>query len=113
MHKKDKNIVRMTLDPSNPPPLTPKQRKELSALSKMSDDDIDYSDIPKMPEGFLRDAVRGGLYRPLKRQVTVRIDADVLEWLRSQGSGHHSRLNQILRSAMLSDLANATSGHHR
>lgn len=108
MRKKDKHIVSMELDLSNPPALTPKQRKELAALSKMTDDQIDYSDIPKLPESFLRK----GLYRPVKRQVTVRIDADILEWLRSQGTGHHSRLNQILRSAMLSDLANAARRLH-
>jgi len=45
--------------------------------------------------------VRGKFYRPIKRQLTVRIDADVLAWLRSYGKGYQSRLNAILRSAML------------
>jgi uncharacterized protein (DUF4415 family) len=46
-------------------------------------------------------AERGKFYRPIKQQLTVRVDADVLEWLKSQGSGYQSRLNDILRSAML------------
>jgi uncharacterized protein (DUF4415 family) len=44
---------------------------------------------------------RGKFYRPIQQQLTVRVDADVLEWLKSQGSGYQSRLNDILRNAML------------
>jgi uncharacterized protein (DUF4415 family) len=106
MHKKKDHIVSMKLDPKNPAPLTRKQKAELAALAEMPDEKIDYSDIPKKPAGFWAGAVRGGLYRPVKRQLTVRIDADVLAWLRSQGSGYHGRLNQILRLAMLKDLRN-------
>ena len=104
MRKKKERIVSMELDPTNPAPPTPKQKAELAALAEMPDEEIDYSDIPKKPAGFWADAVRGGLHRPVKRQLTVRIDADVLAWLRSQGTGYHSRLDQILRSAMLKDL---------
>jgi uncharacterized protein (DUF4415 family) len=46
-------------------------------------------------------AERGKFYRPIKQQLTVRGDADVLEWLKSQGHGYQSRLKDILRSAML------------
>jgi uncharacterized protein (DUF4415 family) len=46
-------------------------------------------------------AQRGKLYLPIKQQLTVRGDADVLEWLKSHGSSYPSRLNDILRSAML------------
>jgi uncharacterized protein (DUF4415 family) len=46
-------------------------------------------------------AERGKFYRPIQQQRTVRGDADVLEWLKSQGSGCQSRLNGILRNAML------------
>jgi len=45
--------------------------------------------------------VRGKFYRPIKQQLTVRIDADVLDRLKSQGKGYQSRLNDILRAAML------------
>ncbi len=109
MHKKGKRIVSIALDPANPAPLTRKQKAELAALADMPDEQIDYSDIPRLPAAFWEKAVRGGLYRPLKRQLTVRVDADILQWLKSQGKGYHGRLNQILRSAMLNDLRNRTS----
>jgi uncharacterized protein (DUF4415 family) len=77
-------------------------RRELSALSARPEKDIDFSDLPPTaPEDWVG-AVQGKFYRPVKRQLTVRIDADVLEWLKSQGKGYQSRLNAILRVAMLS-----------
>jgi uncharacterized protein (DUF4415 family) len=76
-------------------------RKELMALANRPDSDIDYSDIPASTREDWAGAVRGKFYRPVKRQLTVRIDADVVAWLRSFGKGYQSRLNAILRSAML------------
>ena len=75
--------------------------KELAALAAMPESEIDFSDIPATTEQDWRDAVRGKFYRPVKQQLTVRIDADVLVWLKSQGKGYQSRLNEILRAAML------------
>ena len=46
--------------------------------------------------------VRTGPYRPVKKQITARVDADVLAWLKSQGKGYQSRMNAILRREMLS-----------
>jgi uncharacterized protein (DUF4415 family) len=43
-----------------------------------------------------------------KKLTTVRLDADVLDWLKSKGAGHISRVNEILRSVMLSDLKRST-----
>jgi len=76
-------------------------RKELAALTAMAEDDIDFSDIPATTLHDWKGAVRGKFYRPVKQQLTVRIDADVVEWLKGQGKGYQSRLNSILRSAML------------
>ncbi len=76
-------------------------RKELAKLAAKPESEIDFSDIPATSEAEWKDAVRGKFYRPVKKQLTVRIDADILEWLKSQGSGYQSRLNSILRSAML------------
>ncbi len=104
MPKKEKHIVSIKLDPAKPRPLTRKQRAEIAALAKRPDREIDYSDIARIPASLLDRAVRGGLYRPVKRQLSVRIDADVLAWLKSRGKGYHSRLNEILRSAMVEDL---------
>jgi len=76
--------------------------KELAALSGKSDEDIDYSDIPDASNQDWSSVVRGQFYRPIKRQLTVRIDADVLEWLKNGGEkGYQKRLNAILRAAML------------
>ena len=76
-------------------------RRELAALSARSEKDIDFSDLPATTREDWASAVRGKFYRPVKKQLTVRIDADVVEWLKSRGSGYQSRLNAILRGAML------------
>ncbi|CAN5361592.1 hypothetical protein BH10PSE6_BH10PSE6_14600 [soil metagenome] len=72
-------VVSHTLDTL--PPLTARQRGHLKALAAKSDGAIDLSDIPPLTDAQLRNAVRGRFYRPLKRQITARVDADVLEWL--------------------------------
>ncbi|MDP2786574.1 MAG: BrnA antitoxin family protein [Pseudomonadota bacterium] len=79
-------------------------RKELAALSAKPESEIDFSDLPATSEQDWKIAVRGKFYRPIKQQLTVRIDADVLEWLKNQGKGYQSRLNDILRSAMLDQM---------
>jgi len=81
--------------------LTAKQRREIRALMKQPEKRIDTSDIKALPKKFWAQAVRNPFYRPLKQSTTVRIDADVLAWLKSQGRGYQTRLNQILREAML------------
>ena len=45
--------------------------------------------------------IPGKFFRPLKSQITIRVDKDVLHWLKSGGSGYQSRLNAILREAMI------------
>ena len=77
-------------------------RKELAALAAQPESEIDFSDLPATTEQDWHGAVRGKFYRPIKQQLTVRIDADVLEWLKGQGKGYQGRLNEILRAAMLS-----------
>ena len=64
---------------------------------------IDTSDIPPLTDQFFARAVRNPYYRPVKQSTTVRIDADVLDWLRSQGAGYQTRINAILRRAMLKE----------
>jgi uncharacterized protein (DUF4415 family) len=61
---------------------------------------IDTSDIPPLTEEFFRNAVKNPFYRPVKQSTTVRIDADVLAWLKSQGPGYQTRINSLLREAM-------------
>jgi uncharacterized protein (DUF4415 family) len=81
-------------------------KQELAALAGVPDDMIDCSDIPATTENDWKTAVRGKFYRPVKEQTTVRIDADVLAWLKIQGKGYQSRMNAILREAMLHDIKN-------
>ncbi len=76
-------------------------RKELAALAAKPEHSIDFSDLPATSRKDWQGATRGKFYRPIKQQLTVRVDADVLEWLKSQGGGYQSRLNDILRNAML------------
>lgn len=99
-----KNIVTYELAPENPKPLTAAQKAELAALAAQPDDQIDTSDIPPVSEEFWRNAVRNPFYRTVKQQLTVRVDADVLAWLRSAGRGYQTKLNAILRQAMLRDV---------
>ncbi|MFT8259150.1 MAG: BrnA antitoxin family protein (plasmid) [Candidatus Symbiodolus clandestinus] len=78
-------------------------RKELAALSAKPEEEIDFSDIPETTSNEWQGASRGLFYRPVKKQLTIRIDADVIEWLKAQGvKGYQARMNDILRSVMLS-----------
>jgi uncharacterized protein (DUF4415 family) len=85
-------------------PLTAKQRRQVAALASMPDKRIDYSDIPPLKERFWKNAVRNPFYRPVKQQLTVRLDADVVAWLREQGKGYQTRINALLRAAMMEDV---------
>lgn len=76
--------------------LTPKQKRNLTRVARMRDEDIDLSDIPEIPS----DAVLTKFYRPRKEPVTVRIDSDVVAWLKSGGPGYQGRINALLRDAM-------------
>lgn len=95
--------IRCEVDLASLPPLSPKQRADLDALAHISDDRIDYSDLPSAE--FHEDrAVRGRFYKPIKQQITTRVDADVLDWLKSEGEGYQARMNAILRREMLAAL---------
>ena len=95
-----KKVVNYTLDTL--PPLTDAQRKHLEELAQMSDDRIDTSDSPELTDAQLVEMRRAEHYRPVKQQITARLDADVLAWLKAGGKGYQSRMNAILRQAMLS-----------
>jgi uncharacterized protein (DUF4415 family) len=72
---------------------------ELLALADMKDSEIDTSDIPEQLDWS--NAVVGRFYRPIKKSVTIRLDADVLSWLRARGGKYQTRINGMLRAAML------------
>ena len=86
-------------------PLTAKQKREIAAVAKMPDSEIDTSDIPELPASAWKDAVRGKLYRPVKKAVSLRLDADVIAWLKKDGEGYQTRANRLLRERMLADKA--------
>jgi uncharacterized protein (DUF4415 family) len=64
----------------------------------MKDAEIDYSDIPPLDKSFFTKATEA--WPPTKHQLTIRLDADVLNWLRANGRGYQTRINRILRAAM-------------
>lgn len=76
--------------------LTENQRAELDALAAMPDDKIDTSDAAEVRDWS--DAKRGVFYRPIKQQLTLRLDADVIDWFKQQGEGYQSRINAALRA---------------
>ena len=72
--------------------------KSAEALVEMPDEQIDLSDIPEITNWS--GAFVGKFYRPVKEAVTVRLDADVVHWLKREGKGYQTRLNAILRREM-------------
>jgi uncharacterized protein (DUF4415 family) len=79
--------------------LTREQRRDIAAIAAKRDQDIDFSDAPPVVDWS--GAEIGKFYRPVKRPVTMRLDADVIEWLKSEGRGYQTRANWLLRHAML------------
>ena len=80
-------------------PKAPARRnRELTLLKRMPESRIDTADIAEIAD-WSRAAV-GKFYRPIKQSLTIRLDADVLAWLKSQGKGYQTRINAILRGAM-------------
>ena len=80
-------------------PFSDDQLAELAEIAALNDGDIDTSDIPEITEEQWRLAKRGHLYRPLKKSVTIRLDADVIEWFKSHAhrSGYQTEINSVLR----------------
>jgi uncharacterized protein (DUF4415 family) len=92
-----RSTVKFELDPKNPPALTAAQRKRLAALAAMPDSDIDYSDIPKQTAA-VKWSRPGALVPAMnKQQITLRLDADVLNFFKNTGERYQSRINAVLR----------------
>jgi uncharacterized protein (DUF4415 family) len=78
-----------------------KSGTDLKRLDAMKDSEIDFSEIPEItPEMFARAVVRRGLKPITKRQLTLRLDSDVVEWFKRQGHGYQTRMNALLRAYM-------------
>lgn len=81
--------------------LTARQRAQLDALAALPDDEIDTTDIPEVRDWS--GAKRGLFYRPVKKQLTLRIDADVIAWFKdhaAKGEGYQTQMNLALRNHM-------------
>jgi uncharacterized protein (DUF4415 family) len=67
------------------------------------DKTLDHAEVPQLPPEIWAKGVVGKYYRPLKTQISFRIDNDIFEWLKSKGEGHLTRINAILRKEMMRD----------
>lgn len=86
--------------------LPPVSKEDLDRAAAIKDEDIDYSDIPKITDfsGF-RPWYERKMFKPVKVAVTCKLDADIVAWLKQGGKGYQTRLNAILRQAMTHALA--------
>ena len=87
--------------------LDPELQAEIAAL-EASGPHRASDDVPKRVPG--PDAVRGRFYRPVKRAVSIRLDADILAHFASGGPGYQTRINDTLRQVMEEELASVRSG---
>ncbi|MEY4510624.1 MAG: hypothetical protein RLZZ450_2746 [Pseudomonadota bacterium] len=87
-----------------------KVKSDLARVGAMRDEDVDYSEIAELDDSFWKSAVfmPNGIdmdklpSRAKKAAISVRLDDDVLAWLKKPGDGYQKRLNGILRHVMLS-----------
>jgi len=105
MHKNASTTVKLTLEPGNLPPLTAQERAQLEAVAVMPDENIDYSDAPYRPDAVWIKAA--DQLPPTKKQITLRIDAEVLEFFKRTGKRYQSRMNAVLRAYVEAHKAHA------
>jgi uncharacterized protein (DUF4415 family) len=85
--------------------------KKLVATPKRK---IDLNDIPEIKENTFANRsgiLATGLFKPYKQQITLRIDSDVMAWARQAGAGYQSRINAMLRKAMMEDMKSDGAKH--
>ena len=80
------------------PKVTKRHCKQIQALKRLRGEEIDLTDIPETADWSK--AVLGKFYRRRKKSLTIRIDADVLAWLRAQEKGYQTRIDALLREAV-------------
>jgi uncharacterized protein (DUF4415 family) len=96
MSSETTGLVRYRLDPLNPPTLNAEEEQAWKELQEMRDEDIDLSDIPEQTGGGWR-RVSELVPAENKQQITLRLDADVIEFFRATGRRYQSRINAALR----------------
>lgn len=96
MKKNVDNTVKLTLDINNPPVLTAEQQARLAAIAAMPDEQIDYRDAPSLPEdGWMKAAEH---LPENKKQITLRIDSEVIDFFKESGKRYQTRINAVLRA---------------
>jgi uncharacterized protein (DUF4415 family) len=78
--------------------LTKQQKRDIRVIAAKRDEDIDFSDAPPVLDWS--GAEIGKFYRPTKKPVTMRLDSDVIAWLKADGRGYQTKANWLLRHAM-------------
>jgi len=89
--------------------LSKAQKQDIATIRAMRDEDIDLSDMPEVVDWSKAEV--GKFYRPPKKAVTMRLDSDVLEWLKGYGRGYQTRANLLLRHAMVSSVGETSSAN--
>jgi uncharacterized protein (DUF4415 family) len=74
------------------------RKRDIATIAAKTDATIDFSEIPEVTDWS--GAEIGRFYRPAKRPVTMRLDDDVIAWLKSYGRGYQTKANLLLRHAM-------------
>jgi uncharacterized protein (DUF4415 family) len=97
MPTKERNTVKRTLDLNQPPVWSAEQKARLEAVASLPDEQIDYSDAPSLPNAAW---VKAAALPHPKQQITLRIDAEVLDFFRHTGKRYQSRMNAVLRAYM-------------
>ena len=96
MPTKKSNTVKRTLDLKKPPLLSAEQKARLDAVAAMPDERIDYTDAPYLPDAVWMKAA--AQLPHTKQQITLRVDAEVLDFFKHTGKRYQSRMNAVLRS---------------
>src|ERR1700693_5929147 len=93
--------------------LTKGQKRDIRAIAAKRDEDLDFSDAPAVVDWS--GAEIGKFYRPTKKPVTMRLDSDVIAWLKADGRGYQTKANWLLRKAMthLTEGTRTASGQRR
>jgi len=91
-----------------------KSQTDFDRLDRMQVGDVDLSDVPEItPEMFARAIVRRGIQPRTKKQLTLRLDSDVLDWFRRQGRGYQTRINALLRAYMEEHRSQRTGSRYK
>ena len=80
--------------------LTAEEQAQIDAIRDRPDSEIDLTDPDSLPHDNWDGAIRGAFFRPIKKPVALRLDADVLDWFKRGGQGYQTRINEILREHM-------------